>query len=52
MIDKQRNAIIAAQDDIDEDREESERLVEELASENERLREVLLISDKFHGKNA
>ena len=48
-IERQRDAFGKAQEEIDEDREESERLLEELATENERLRELLRTHEAFHG---
>ena len=38
----------AAQAELDEDRQESDRLISELATENEQLRSVLKIRDEFH----
>ena len=47
-VNQQREVFYKAQEEIDEDREESDRLLNELETENSRLREILQISDKFH----
>lgn len=36
------------QAEVDRDREEADRLIEELAMENEHLRNILRIRDEFH----
>jgi len=50
VIGRQRNALFTAQEELDEDRAESESLLEELACENKSLRDLLRISDRFSGE--
>ena len=48
LAERQKKAFQEAQAEIDEDREESERLIEDLTIENEQLRRILKIRDEFH----
>ena len=46
-VQRQREAFFKAQEELEEEREESERLIDELSAENNALRDLLLVSDRF-----